>query len=59
MSTKKFRFDASKTNLIQESLEKLSNSTLQDLAGDHVNGGEWSLSAFLRSDPDKKEEASN
>ena len=57
MSTKKFRFDVNKTDLIQESLEKLSNSTLQDLAGDHVNGGEWSLSAFLRSDPDPKQSA--
>lgn len=51
---KKFRFNAEKAQLIEDSLKNLENQTLQNIAAESVKGGEWRLSAFVKSEPDPK-----
>ena len=55
MKAKNFRFNSEKASLIENSLKELENQTLQNIAAESVKGGEWRLSAFLKSEPDKEE----
>lgn len=52
MKAKNFRFNSEKASLIENSLKELENQTLQSIAAESVKGGEWRLSAFLKSEPD-------
>ena len=53
MKTKNFRFNSEKASLIENSLKGLENQTLQNIAAESVKGGEWRLSAFIKSEDDK------